>query len=151
MNNWKYVVNMLMCFALVSIVFGGCATNSNNSQNETELSTYENEKVFIPRTLNFDKEKSVEIELPEIALSGIKGTNKEDRINEFRENLQEQDVYFEDIYLNDVGCIILLCDEEQYNAYIGFLENKIQGAMNTEIEVTINDEFTHICYVITDD
>ncbi|MBE5953479.1 MAG: hypothetical protein E7257_04905 [Lachnospiraceae bacterium] len=149
MKTRKNVVILLVCFALVTIVFAGCNSNSKIKQNGMEKSTKESKKVSIPRIHSFEKQKSVEIELPEIALSGINGANKEDRMEEFLYNLQEQGVYFEDVYLNDMGTIVLLCNEEQYNAYLNFLESQINGAMDTGIVVTINDEFTHICYIIT--
>lgn len=109
------------------------------------------QEIHIPRRTDFDFGETVEIELPRIALSDSKDSTHEELMEEFRHNLGQQGVYFEDMYIDSEGTIKMSLTKTQLDAYIHWVEVRLQEGVDSAIPVRISEDFSCVYYQIPPD
>ena len=159
MKNRKYVVSILICLVLMLFVFGGCDTDLNNtyeSLKQPAKMTLEENYISYPEDLN--EGDIIELEVPDIVLLDTRGDNKEEIAESFKKEFETQQIYMDDIYVNEDGKTIMVLTKEQMEKYICFLNGKYKKAYDNDlpmdtsnVSIEINEDFTCVNYYVTED
>ena len=159
MKDRKKIFTFVLLFAVIVVVCICDYVFSHNKSNNLEQSMHEPEKKEINIRLpsHMDNKEIFELEVPKIALEDIRGENDEEIAIGFRDAFEKQNVYMQDIYVNDDGKTIMVLNREQLEQYIDFRKNKLQRAYDNDlpmdtsnVSIEISDDFTCVNYFVNE-
>lgn len=159
MKDRKKLFTFVLFFSVIVVVYICEYVSSYNKNKNIEQSTQEPEKkeinIILPSYM--DDKEIFELEVPKIALEDIRGENDEEIAIGFRDAFEKQNIYMQDIYVNDAGKTIMVLNREQLDQYIDFRKHKLQQALDNDlpmesnnVSIAISDDFACVNYYVNE-